>query len=121
MSKLIEPSRHTFLTTYVMSFFWILVILRQNYIIDYLRLTLYVICIVGIVFNTFYGAKWEDKYGYSAKTRRTSNVIFHILPFVYLLLIKSKYNIRYSRQIIAMLLIFLTYSVLINPIDQYLA
>ncbi len=119
MQRLIEPNKYGFLTTWMMTLFWLLVIFKQQYYLDYLRLTFILIGVFGIILNFVYGTKWEIKYKFSALKRNTSNIICHVLPLVYLLYHQPIYKISNSKQIIATLSIFLVFTLLINPIEQY--
>lgn len=115
-----EPTKFTFLTIYVISLFWLLLILRNQYYIDYFRITFIFVSIIGIILNYFYGNKWENKYKISNKTRYIFNIIYHILPLVYLIYTKPIYEINYYSQILRTIVIMVIYCMFINPFQQYL-
>jgi hypothetical protein len=119
MKRLFEPNKYGFLTTWMMSLFWLLVIFRKQFYLDYLRLTFILIGIFGIILNYIYGKKWEIKYNLSGIKRNISNVICHILPLIYLLYYKPVYKVSFDKQMIICLSIFLIYTLLLNPIEQY--
>jgi 16S rRNA A1518/A1519 N6-dimethyltransferase RsmA/KsgA/DIM1 with predicted DNA glycosylase/AP lyase activity len=124
-----------------MSIFWILVLFSHyntaNNIIINFRLIFLFIAISGLILDYLYGDRWEKKYNISHTTRILSNIFYHIIPLIYLVLIKGKNaialvvlsrtneNVRrvallhYSKQLLYLIVLLILYCVIINPIEQY--
>jgi hypothetical protein len=109
-----------------MSIFWILLFSHYAGSIIKFRLIFLFIAINGFILDYLYGDRWEIKYNISHNTRILSNIFYHIIPLIYLLLVKDKNAIAlavallyYSKQLLYLLILLIIYCIIINPIEQY--
>lgn len=120
MKFLIKANKYTFLTIWIISLFWILLLLQKKNIIDYFRFTIFFISLSGIILDYFYSKKWEEKFNISKKILVIGNITLHIIPFIYILFTKPIKHVNYLTQILIAIFIIGLYSLIVNPFDQYM-
>ncbi len=119
-TALLQANAFTFLTPWVITWFWGLVVFGQHELLDKFRLLFLFVSFSGIVLDWLYGEVWERKFGIPHELRLFGNIAYHVLPFVYLVCVQARTCCLVSRdQILRLFLVLACYRLLVDPNEQY--